>query len=306
MDWQKSLTQPRYWLVALAAAVATLHLTILDRSDNANLMSLSVLVWLTIASLIWDKKEELKLNSGLFSTVFGATLVVFVLIRGISPSGYHTLISPVISGLGLVLMASGIKGLSQYKKELAILCLFPLSSVIHALLNAMNLATITAIFSNFALWSTGFQSYRDGVFIILPTGRVEVYGTCSGAETILLMFFVSILFLCLVPLSRINQLISITVSVLIGFVTNGIRVCIMTILVAFDKPEAFKYWHGDDGSLIFALISVGIFGIFCWLVYVRPLSLEAELDEGETEDINTDYINSVTANLQTQEDVKVD
>ncbi|HAC66073.1 MAG TPA: cyanoexosortase A [Cyanothece sp. UBA12306] len=295
MDWYQSLEKPKYWLLALAVALATLHLTILDQANQPNLMSLSVLVWLTIASLIWDKKEDLKLNSGLFSSFFGATLIAFVMIRGVSPAGYHTLISPLISGLGLVLIASGIKGLHQYTKELAILTLLPLSNIFSLMLRAINLPTLTAMFSNSSLWATGFQSYRDGVFIVLPTGRVEVYGVCSGAETIMLMFFVSILFLFLVPLNRIQQLICVTVAVLLGFVINGIRVCIMTVLVAFDYPESFEYWHGDDGSLIFALISVLIFGAWSWFVYVRPLTLVSDLDQNIDQDLLDDFDSGYTS-----------
>ncbi len=279
MNWSKSLRKPQYWIVALAAALATLHLTILDQSDKPNLMSLSILVWLTIASLVWDKKDQLKLDSGIFSSFLGGTLIVFVLLRSISPAGYHLLISPFVSGLGLGLIASGVKGLNQYWKELFILGLLALSSTLESMLMAIDLPLLTAKFSNIVLWATGFNSYREGLSIILPTGRVEVYGACSGVESIMLMFFIAILFLFIVPLNRIQQTICIIVGVVLGFLANVIRVAIMAVLVAFSNEEAFKYWHGDDGSLVFALVSVLIFGMFCWLTYVRPISLTTHSEE---------------------------
>ncbi|MEA5508851.1 cyanoexosortase A [Crocosphaera sp. UHCC 0190] len=279
MEWKSSLQEPRAWLGALGIALAGLQLTVLEFSKAPNLMSLSILVWLAIASLIWDKRDELKFHSSVFSSVFGATLIIFVLIRSLSPVGYHLTVSPLICGVGLALMASGFKGLSSYWKELTILALLASSSILTGILNAINLPQLTAKFSNGSLWTAGFKSYREGVSIILPTGRVEVYGSCSGVESILLMFFVGVLFLFIIPIKRIQQVICLSVAVFIGFITNAIRVSIMAVLVASSQREAFEYWHGDDGSLIFALISVLIFGVFCWFAYVRSLTLTSEIDE---------------------------
>lgn len=272
-------SEPKFWLVALTVALAALHLTILDLSGQPNLMSLSLLMWLAIASLLWDKRRDLKLNSGVFSGVFGATLIALVLLRSISPAGYHLYASPLMSAIGLALMASGIKGLRYYWKELFILTLLALYSQFSAILNAIDLPTLTAQFGNFALLLAGFPTYRDGVIIALPAGKVEVYGACSGVESIIFMLYVACLFLLLIPLVRRQKLICLGVAVLLGFVTNGVRVALMAWLVAYSNQEAFKYWHGEDGSLIFAIISVGIFGLFCWFAYVRHLVPTGNLQE---------------------------
>ena len=273
MEWKKTLQDPKAWLVALGIALAGLQLTVLEFSGKPNLMSLSILVWLAIASLLWDKRDQLKFKSGVFSSVFGATLIVFILIRSVSPAGYHVTVSPFIGGLGLALMASGFKGLYNYWKELVILGLLASSSILTGVLNSINLPLLTAKFSNGSLWTAGFKSYREGVSIILPTGRVEVYGACSGVESIILMFFIAVLFLFLVPINRIQQIICISIAIVIGFMSNVVRVSIMAVLVASSNTEGFEYWHGDDGSLVFALVSVLIFGMFCWFTYVRPLTL---------------------------------
>lgn len=279
IDWRKSLQDPTYWVVALGIALAALHLTIVDLSKELNLMSLSILVWLAIASMLWDKREDLSFKSGVFSSCLGGTLILFILVRSLSPAGYHLTISPLISGIGLALIASGIKRIYQYWKELLILTILASSPLIAASLQAINLPKLTAQFSNTSLWLTGFNSYREGLSIILPTGRVEVYGACSGVESIMLMFFVAILFLFIVPISRIQQIICISVGVLLGFIINAIRVSILAVLVASSNRESFEYWHGDDGSLIFALVSVFIFGLFCWLAYVLPMTLATESQE---------------------------
>jgi exosortase/archaeosortase family protein len=64
--------------------------------------------------------------------------------------------------------------------------------------------------------------------------------------------------------------------VLLGFIVNGIRVALMAILVASSNKSAFTYWHGGDGSLIFAIISMVLFGIFCWFAYVRNPDLTSD------------------------------
>lgn len=279
VDWFNLLQAPKFWLLLLTLALAVLHLTILDLSGQPNLMSVSILMWLAIASLLWDKRQQLVFKSDLFSTALGATMIALVLLRSISPAGYHLQVSPLISGSGLALIASGIKGLRSYWKELFILTLLALYSVFSAILDAIDLPTLTAQFGNFALLLGGFRTYRDGVVIALPTGKVEVYGACSGVESIILMLYVACLFFLLIPISRLQKLICLAAAVLLGFVVNGVRVALMAWLVAYSNEEAFKYWHGDDGSLIFAMISVGIFGFFCWFAYVRPLATTDDLKE---------------------------
>ena len=276
IDWYQLLQQPSTWLLTLTVTLAGLHLTILDRSGQPNLMSLSILTWVAIASLLWDKRHELKFNSGVFSTFLGATLIALVLLRSISPVGYHLRVSPFVSGLGLCLMASGIKGCRQYWKELLTLGLLAFYNTFSAILKGIDLPTLTAKFSAAFLWAAGFDVYREGVFIYLPTGAVEVYESCSGVESIMLMFFVSCLFLLLIPINWVQRIVCVAFAVFLGFIVNCIRVVLMTILVAYSNQEAFKYWHGDDGSLIFAVISVAIFGLFCWLAYIRPLSVASE------------------------------
>lgn len=56
------------------------------------------------------------------------------------------------------------------------------------------------------------------------------------------------------------------VAATVGFVVNGIRVALMAVLVAKGDKGAFAYWHEGDGSLIFSLIAVALFFLFCWFL----------------------------------------
>ncbi|GFE68551.1 cyanoexosortase A [Chroococcus sp. FPU101] len=281
MEWTRYLQKPTYWLLALGVALATLHLTILDRAGEPNLMSLSILLWLAIGSLLWDKRHNLHLESDLVSTLVGFSLIMLILCRGLAPTGYHLKISPFVSGFGLALMASGVKRLLDYWKELLILGLLVLYSPLANVLQAINLPLITAKASTFLLWLTGFKVYREGVFINLPTGKVEVYGACSGIDSILLMLCIAVLFFLLIPIKTIQRIVCIGLAIFLGFIVNAARVSLMAILVASRDMEAFDYWHGKDGSLIFSVIGVALFGLFCWLAYVRNMANLADSTKEE-------------------------
>jgi cyanoexosortase A len=269
MNWLEKIRKPDYWLLGLASALVALHLTYLGQADQPNLMSLSILLWLGIASLVWDRRDRLKLESDVFSTFVGVSLIVLVLLRSMSPAGYHIRISPFIGAIGLCAIASGIKRLHDYWRELLILGLLVLYPVFSGVLKAVDLSTQTAQFSTFMLWVTGFNAYREGVTIFLPTGRVEVFGACSGIDSMILMLCIAVLFLLIVPLTRLQQFICIAIAVLLGFIVNSMRVSILAILVAYSQKAAFDYWHGGDGSFIFSMIMVFLLGTFCWWAFVR-------------------------------------
>jgi hypothetical protein len=78
MDWKKSLQKIEYWLVALSGGLVLLHLTLIDKSQNENLFSTATLTWLTIGSLLWDRRKKLILESDTASTFVGMVLVVLV------------------------------------------------------------------------------------------------------------------------------------------------------------------------------------------------------------------------------------
>ena len=135
-------------------------------------------------------------------------------------------------------------------------------AVLSILLKSINLPIITTQFSTFLLWITGSDAVREGVMIILPTGRVEVYGACSGIESIIQMFSIAVLFCLIIPLQKIAQIICLIIAIGLGFIVNAARVALMAVLVASSQLEAFEYWHGGDGSLIFSAISLNLAKLF--------------------------------------------
>ena len=281
LDWTKSLQKIEYWLVALSCGLVVLHLTLIDKSQNENLFSTATLTWLTIGSLLWDRRKKLILESDTASTFVGMVLVVLTIIRNLSTTDSSLRLFPLIAGVGIILIASGFKSLKSYGKEIILLGLLLFLRLVTIALNAFDLPLLTAKVSAFMLWFVGFDVVRQGVVIALPTGRVEVYGACSGVESIVLMLCIAILFFFLISISHWQKVICIAIAVVLGFMVNAFRVALLAFLVDIQQPKAFEYWHSDDGSLSFAIVSVFMFGIFCWLVYVRHLNPSSAMEKGK-------------------------
>ncbi|HEY9634586.1 MAG TPA: cyanoexosortase A [Coleofasciculaceae cyanobacterium] len=261
----RSLRNFQFWLLGIAAGLIAIHLTLIYKTDKINLLGNSILFWLATSFLVWNKRDRLKLNSGIFASCLGAAILALVLLKSTSlPDGYFLLLSPLISALGLALLASDFKGLKQYWQELT--SLFFLGGPQVLLSSLVDPSLLTAKFATFTLWYSGFEVSRAGLNIELPTGYVEVYPGCSGIESITQLLSLSALFLIMFPVRGIKKIFVPIVAVLVAFVVNGIRVAIMAVLVASSRQEAFNYWHTGDGSVLFSMIAVLLFGLFCLLL----------------------------------------
>lgn len=281
MDWTKSLQKIEYWLVALSCGLVVLHLTLIDKSQNENLFSTATLIWLTIGSLLWDRRKKLILESDTASTFVGMILVVLTIVRNLTTTDSSLRLFPLIAGVGVILIASGFKSLKSYGKEIILLSLLLFLRLVTIALNAFDLPLLTAKVSAFMLWFVGFDVVRQGVIIALPTGRVEVYGACSGVESIVLMLCIAILFFFLISISHWQKVICVAIAVALGFMVNAFRVALLAFFVDVQQPKSFEYWHSSDGSLSFAILSVFMFGIFCWFVYVRRLAPSSAMEKGK-------------------------
>lgn len=284
MDWSQKLQEPKFWLLAIAAAVAAVHLTLLSRTDNSDIFATSMLFWLAAGSLIWDNRETYKFDSSLIPSIVGLLLLALILLRvvGSPDSTSSAWILPFIGTLSIGLLASGFKGLRQYWKEFIIFGLLAIYPLLQLTLQAIDLSELTAMAASFNLSYLGFPVQRQGVFLVMPTSRVEVYGACSGIQSILQLLCISVLFLLMFPLKhRWQQVLTVVAAVAIAFSVNAARVALMTILNNSGDKNAFDYWHLGQGSLIFSAIAVFIFGLFCWLVFLRTPS--AKPDSGAQE-----------------------
>lgn len=260
---------PKYWLLAIATGLIAIHLTLTWRADNIDVLGTSLLFWGAGALLIWDKKDALDLETDLVSTLVGILLIALVLLKSISISGYDIFlrVSPFISTLGLGLLASGFKGLKQYWQELLIVGFIAIPPGL--ILKFINVAPVTAKFTHFILHYLGVNVTRQGVHLIVANSSLEVASGCTGVGAILQLLGLGILVLLMFPTNLPQKIFVLLSAIVVGFVVNGARVALMTYLLAFYGQKAFEYWHYGDGSLIFSMIAVGIFGSFCWFMVLR-------------------------------------
>jgi cyanoexosortase A len=269
INWLKQLQEPKYWLLGIAAGSIALHLTLISRTENTDLFGTMMLFWGVVAFLIWERHESLNLESGIFGSFLGATLIAFTLLKSSSISGYDFFLrlAPFLFGLSFALLASGTKGIKQYWQELLILGYTAIPP--GAIGVFIDVAQFTAKFSAFLLHYLGFEVVRQGVYLRLPQGSVEVYHGCSGVNAILQLVGLAVVFLLMFPTTAVQKIIVPIVAVIIAFVVNAARVGLLAVLVSLSQPEAFKYWHEGNGSVIFSMISVMIFGAFCWFAILK-------------------------------------
>ena len=191
----KLVENPKLWFMGTALGLMGLHINLTSRFGTAELLSISVLFWSAVLYRLWKKSHSLSVEVGVFSRFIGIILIIVVLLKSIFiySNDPFLKISPFISVLGLGIFSSGIKKLKQYQQELFILfvLVIPIKEVLSQL---VDVATLTAKFATSLLWLLGFDVSRQGVYINLPTGVVEVIPGCDGRRSMARMLQIAVFF----------------------------------------------------------------------------------------------------------------
>jgi len=269
INWLKHVQEPKYWVLGIASGLIALHLTLTSRTNDTDLFGTMLLFWGVVAFLIWERHESLTFESGVFASFFGASLIAFILLKSSSISGYDLFIraTPFLSGISLALLASGTKGLKQYWQELLILGYTAIPPGFIGVF--VDVPLLTAKFSAFILHYLGLEVVRKEVLLILEKGSVEVNHGCSGVNAMLQLLGMAVVFLLMFPTTVGQKIVVPLVAIIIAFVVNAARIALLAVLVSLSQPEAFKYWHEGNGSVMFSMIAVFIFGLFCWFAILK-------------------------------------
>jgi len=272
------LHKSKYLFLAIAVGLISLHLysvwkisfhldAELDRNTGSEFLSISLLFWGAALSLLWQKHRTLKLDSKVFSSFMGVSIITLVIFKSISLSGDDSFlrISPLLSALGLGLLASGIKELKQYWREFLLLLVLALP-IEELLAKLVDLATLTAQFASFLLSQLGFEVERHNTIIALPTGAVDVNQGCSGLRGMTRLLQLSVLILVMIPTKLSGKIIVPAMAILLAFVVNGVRVAVLELLIAYSNRKAFDYWHEGAGSHTISMVSVIVLWLFCQYV----------------------------------------
>lgn len=281
----KILPDSKLWILNIAVGLIAIHLTLVAKNAPTFFLGTSSLFWLAIISQLWEKRHTLSLNSGVFSRFFGIAIIILLLVKSLSLTGYDPLlrIFPLIAGFGLSLIASGMKRLNQYSQELIlfIVLAIPPELIAEPINQLIGVSALTGKFSSLILWHLGYEVFARGDFIIQPKGTIWISPECAGLATLLWLLQLSALFLIMFPLELGKKFLLPIIAVIIGFTINGFRIAYLSVL-AFSNPAAFNYWHSQN-SQIFSLLSVFLIGLFClWLI-----KQEESEEESEDEEIRT-------------------
>ncbi len=258
--------QPALWLFGLLLILAAFHVcAVWNMLRDTDVLTISILFWATVIYLLWERRASLRLTSTLLATLAGMALLILVALKGTFFYTPFAQITPLISLVALILIASGFGGWRQYPKELTVMAIL-VSSTLATTLAAPyldKLALVTAQFGHLVLLYSGFDALRQGTLIRLPTGAIDVYAGCSGFESMMQLLRLALLFLVLFPAQLWQKFLVPLVALSIAFAVNGMRVALMAVLVAGGDLNTFEYWHQGDGSNIFSVVAMLAFGVFC-------------------------------------------
>ncbi len=256
------------WLLSIAGALIALHLNLSQQLGRSDLFGCALLFWVTVSFLIWQKRDRLFLKSDAFSSFAGTAILALLLYKSthLFDGDFFLRLYPLIALFGWGLLASGIKGLKQYRSEMFLLgfLAIPWEGIY-----VFDLSLLTAKFSTFVLWILGFEVTRNGVWIVLPSGSIEVYNGCSGLRTMVQLLGLSWIVLAIAIADWKQKILLPIAAILIGFTVNGVRVALMAVLVSLEDLDRFNYWHVGNGSLIFSVIAV----LFFALIGTRLMSI---------------------------------
>jgi cyanoexosortase A len=195
-----------------------------------------------------------------------------------SKSGFLN-VYPVLAGLGLSLLASGLGGPRQFWRELTVLFFLGIPRGIA--ISHVDLALITARVATFWLWYLGQDVKVEGNEISLPGGSVNVVKSCDGTSAISSLLCLAVVFLVFFRPSRVRAVLTPVAAVSLAFLTNSFRIALLAVALAVGKQETFKYWHEGKGSVVWSLLPVLLFGTFCLFLTRRPTPVPSNPPGGE-------------------------
>jgi cyanoexosortase A len=263
------LINARYFSLGLIISVGVVYCTLLWRADETAHLGMSVLFAAAAGSLLWDKRHQLSVaeKGNKLSRALALVILSLALWQSIAQSGaiFHALnpavrVLPFVAAVSIGLFASGWRGLEQYWQELTILFFLGVPSVLA--LGLPDLSPVTTLLAGLLLYYSGFPAVVTNTHIQLPMGSVNVYGGCSGIESVTYLLGVSIICLVMFPIAGHRRFLIPIVAMLIAYLTNAIRVAALALLISSQNLSAFDYWHEGEGSLLVGAIAIVLFCLF--------------------------------------------
>ncbi|MEL6579625.1 MAG: cyanoexosortase A [Cyanobacteria bacterium J06621_12] len=268
----------RLWLLSSLGGIAILYLTLSWKTTgDLDLITIGCFYWGAIIWLLWRKRDRLQYRGEAIASCLGLFLFGVIISKTLSLFWFESTLLPLfpfVMAIALALIASGFKGLAQYKQELFFtwFLFFPEGVIGHAIDNAIHITVLNAKLATYFLYYIGFDVASQGnqVLLTLPElGKFKaiVDYPCAGVPMMLLMLKFSLLLIALATLSKQEKRLIPIFAIALGFLLGVVRVATLTLLIP--NANQFDYWHGAQGSQIFSTLAITIFAGFCYWILER-------------------------------------
>jgi cyanoexosortase A len=278
-SWERyvpPLTARNAWLF-IAATVAIQNIVVFHTSQNESTTVFALLIWGGVLICMEDLIEELHPSPNFVVALLASIMLLFVLFRTslILHSDGVLFILPPIAALALVLLANEPRTLYKFKDSLFCVLLFPAYALLFRIMPEGPLSLLTAKVAAFWLSILGLDPIVNGRDVLLKSGGVTVLGACNGLDMIAQVVCISVIFLLAFRLRSLTlRILVLSLAPLIGFLSNTIRIALLTVISANGSGHGYGFWfdffHKDSGSLVFSGLAVFVFGS----LYMRLLEHE--------------------------------
>ena len=261
---------PNFWLLTIAGLLIALNWHFVKYD------SVYLIFWIAALSITWRNRNNRSFKSDFLSSTIGLSLISWVLLRCILSNNNVDLLArtyPLVSLIGICLIASKIIKINQYWREIIIVSLtsIPFEHIFMWLSPTESISILDAKLSRIILWYLGFNVHQIDNIVFLPTGSIEIAKACSSFNLLWLMWQFSLVACLCFSMKKSQKILLCIWGTIIALVANGVRLCLMALLVANNHTEAFDYWHGSSGAEIFTTIAILLFALAYWLL-TRPIN----------------------------------
>ena len=173
---------------------------------------------------------------------------------------------PLLTGIGLALLAAPASKLRSFLPSLSVLALLPVVRAAGSLTPLGPLSVATAWLTQQMLTLSGYAAEQFGNSVGLKSGGVTVNGACAGLGILLQLLLVAVIFALAFPMRhRWQNGLMIVVAPLIGMVVNGMRITLLALFITSSLPNRqwwFDFFHDHWGALMFSGLGMQL---FVWL-----------------------------------------
>ncbi len=263
----RSLDGASLWLLLAGCLVAQSLLLSLLAEDPNQFVSLA-LAW--YGAFLVCKAPLPMASREMRPTPLGASLGCLLLlgvqwrVHLIAGDDLSIYLLPLLSLLGLLFVAFPVRALRPFLPSVLILALLPILQIVNFSNPVTTFLTrTTAAILRVALFLLGFPAKGSGSVVTLYRGGVEVWGPCSGMESIKQLLLIAIVFAIAFPMLRYWQnILMCGVAISLAVLINVVRIALLLFLDG-SAIAGRKYWfelfHTGWPSLFFPGLATYLF-----------------------------------------------